>query len=422
MDYPKSQPGVNLLNGKFTDGNPLLGIPASRDPASWANQVTEELLSILNRAGLQPDEQQHDQLLQALDLLIPRGANQYGIGSGLDLRTSELVDITAPPHTFYNRGTVHGFANGATAGSRALAIPALGAGTIHGVCTVYAPHDDASGTQAIIREFRTGTRTFTSGAINENTWAPWVETYTTGNSYDGMPFAGVPYPTVATADSRLSITSAALAGSGGTISVPAGVRIALGEELETGLTARLRTMTTGAWTSAPLAVNSTYYLRANVQGGALVIYVGTGTDTDSIPANQRTAAGSTACGYDSTVIDVLLAKVVTGAAGTAPAITALANKATLRLDASWYRATGSYSQPLNWARKPRGYVTSFADPDGNVKTDYAIIIEYVGLNESGAVMQPAGGFSDRYTARVLIAAFVPGVGNGLLNAAVRWEA
>lgn len=87
MDYP-SDPDVGLVGGKFTDGDPAGGVPASRDPAEWANAVTDELLNIITAAGLTPDELDPMQVLAALELLYWSPRNQ-GAGSGLN---ADLLD------------------------------------------------------------------------------------------------------------------------------------------------------------------------------------------------------------------------------------------------------------------------------------------------------------------------------------------
>ncbi|XZG71737.1 hypothetical protein ACTSKR_07740 [Chitinibacteraceae bacterium HSL-7] len=65
MKYPESVPGIGLVGGKFSNGDPAQGIPASLDPAEWANQVTDELLAVIIAAGLPPSEADSAQLLRA---------------------------------------------------------------------------------------------------------------------------------------------------------------------------------------------------------------------------------------------------------------------------------------------------------------------------------------------------------------------
>ena len=69
MDYP-SDPNVLLDGGKFTDGDPLTATPASLDPASHMNAITDELLEVISDAGLVPDETTLTQLRAAIDAKI----------------------------------------------------------------------------------------------------------------------------------------------------------------------------------------------------------------------------------------------------------------------------------------------------------------------------------------------------------------
>ena len=170
----------------------------------------------------------------------------------------------------------------------------------------------------------------------------------------------LPYPTIGTEDRRLPVTPAA-GSAGGTLSIAAGTLITLSEEAGSGR-GRLRTLETPAWTSPPLAADATHYLRARITDGTLEIYAQQGTDIDAVPPGLIGTPGATAGGgFDSTVLDVLIARVVTGPAGSAPTVTTLANAAVLRVSAQVSRTVISpdtdnsympYDLTLDWARKP----------------------------------------------------------------------
>ncbi|CAI8864268.1 phage tail protein [Pseudomonas zeae] len=66
MDYPKSMPGVGLVNSRFVDENPLTGTPGSLIPAEWGNALTEEVLAVIKAAGIEPTEGLNTQLLEAI--------------------------------------------------------------------------------------------------------------------------------------------------------------------------------------------------------------------------------------------------------------------------------------------------------------------------------------------------------------------
>lgn len=121
MDFPKTVPGVNLLAGQFTDGNPAEGIPASLDPAEWANAVTNEILNVMVAGGQTPDETKSNQLLAAIQALmgaesIPDATDSaHGLMSSADKTKLDGVAAGATA----NAGTVTAVtvanANGVTA-------------------------------------------------------------------------------------------------------------------------------------------------------------------------------------------------------------------------------------------------------------------------------------------------------------------
>lgn len=70
MDYPKSVPGVGLVDGKFIDENTTTGQVGSLIPCGWGNAVTDELLNVIRAGGEEPVEGEHDQLVAAIRAIV----------------------------------------------------------------------------------------------------------------------------------------------------------------------------------------------------------------------------------------------------------------------------------------------------------------------------------------------------------------
>lgn len=70
MDFPKSMPDIGLVNGQFVDEDPATGQVGTYIPSSWGNAVTDEIINVIENAGLEPAEGQNDQLYTAISQLI----------------------------------------------------------------------------------------------------------------------------------------------------------------------------------------------------------------------------------------------------------------------------------------------------------------------------------------------------------------
>lgn len=95
MDYPKSVPGVGLVNNQFVDEDPVTGTPGSLIPASWGNAVTQELLAVIQAASLVPSEANNAQLLQAIKSLTLGGVQTLSASAQLPATARGLVLVAA---------------------------------------------------------------------------------------------------------------------------------------------------------------------------------------------------------------------------------------------------------------------------------------------------------------------------------------
>lgn len=146
------------------------------------------------------------------------------------------------------------------------------------------------------------------------------------NLDSALPIGSLPPATVATADGRLAVTPAAVSTSGGRVSIPAGVLVSIGQEVVAGQLGRARTFTTQAWSSDLLATSS-YFLRAQVIGGALTFYMQRGTIYDVAPEGLKGAVnGGAGGGFQSSPLDICIAWVMTGAPGSVPVVRPIYNR------------------------------------------------------------------------------------------------
>ncbi|WP_166359275.1 hypothetical protein [Pseudomonas akapageensis] len=82
MDFPKSVPNVGLVGGVFVDENTGTGQVGSLIPAAWGTAVTQEILAVIQAAGLSPSEADLTQLVRAIRTIGQASTASYALDTG----------------------------------------------------------------------------------------------------------------------------------------------------------------------------------------------------------------------------------------------------------------------------------------------------------------------------------------------------
>ena len=77
------------LPGYFTDGNPALAIAATIVDAWWANALQEEILAVVEAAGITPRKTNNAQLPEALNGLYAEKSGYLALTGGTLVSESE---------------------------------------------------------------------------------------------------------------------------------------------------------------------------------------------------------------------------------------------------------------------------------------------------------------------------------------------
>jgi hypothetical protein len=86
--------GHNHLNNRFTDGNPGQGVMPTVIDAAWLNDKQEEIVKMVEAAGITPDIDTQSQLLDAVKHFIAtenEGGKSYSASDIMNLYTAGVV-------------------------------------------------------------------------------------------------------------------------------------------------------------------------------------------------------------------------------------------------------------------------------------------------------------------------------------------
>ncbi|PMQ04151.1 hypothetical protein DyAD56_15800 [Dyella sp. AD56] len=116
--------------GFFTDGSPTGGVPATIVPAEWLNAVQQELINIVEAAGLTPTKN----LFNQLGLAIQSGQMNYAADTGT--ANAYAVALTPAPTALVDGMSLWFKAKTANTGASTLNLNGLGAKPIVGAAHV----------------------------------------------------------------------------------------------------------------------------------------------------------------------------------------------------------------------------------------------------------------------------------------------
>ncbi|WP_408596557.1 hypothetical protein [Pseudomonas sp. PLMAX] len=147
-------PGATV-DKKFTEGDPVGGVPATVVTAAWMNDVQEELVSILAAAGITPVKGTQDQILKAIRT-ITTGAVGASVNARMSI-TAANASATFTADEVVVKSALGGLAWLLSGPSKVINLATIGAGgmdtgtaPVSGYVAIYAIYNPATGVSALL--------------------------------------------------------------------------------------------------------------------------------------------------------------------------------------------------------------------------------------------------------------------------------